>query len=379
MGISSFHAYRPRLTALAAGVLALVLASASLPGEAAPVATLVVSTNGQTSGLLLDGRVEAVRQATVAAQISGNVLSLAVKAGDRVRAGQVLARIDERDAAAGLSRAEAAVAQAEAERQNAQLQLERQRELKRQSFVSQSAVDLAETQFKAAHAAWQQAQGARSQAALARGFATVTAPFDGYVLATEIQAGDLAGPGRPVATLYQPGALRAVVQLPVSRAALARQAGQTRVELPDGRWLTPLRRTELPVTDAVSQTVEWRLDLPADAQAGLTPGQSLRVQFDAPTARGAGTAATAAAAGLSLPAAAVLRRGELEAVYVAQPAANGQGGSFVLRAVRLGTPQAGGLIPVLAGLKAGEQVAADAVQAGLAGATPIPPQSAGKP
>ncbi|MFZ2990344.1 MAG: hypothetical protein WA086_20290, partial [Ideonella sp.] len=182
---------------------------------------------------------------------------------------------------------------------------------------------------------------------------------------------------------YQPGALRAVVQLPASRAALARQASQTRVQLPDGRWINPLRRTELPVTDAVTQTVEWRLDLPPDAQAGLTPGLSLRVQFEGParTTNATSTATSGAASspsanGLSLPAAAVLRRGELEAVYVALPAAKDQPTRFVLRAVRLGTPLASGQIPVLAGLRAGELVAADAIQAGLNGATPATPAAA---
>jgi hypothetical protein len=105
----------------------------------------------------------------------------------------------------------------------------------------------------------------------------------------------------------------------------------------------------------VAQTVEWRLDLPTGTS--LSPGQSLRVRFDAP-------ASAATPAVLSVPAAAVLRRGELEAVYVARQ------GQFVLRSVRLGTPGPGQQVPVLAGLKAGEQVAADAVQAGLAGATP---------
>jgi hypothetical protein len=61
--------------------------------------------------------------------------------------------------------------------------------------------------------------------------------------------------------------------------------------------------------------------------------------------------------------AAVLQRGELTAVYAAQ------GGHFVLKAVRLGVPQ-GSSVPVLAGLKAGEHIAADPVRAGLSGAVP---------
>jgi len=360
---------RSSLSRLAASVLGgFLFASAgsqpvlAAPAAVAPVVPTVVVAPGATAATWgLEGRVEAVRQATVAAQISGTVLQLAVKAGDRVRAGQLLARIDERDAAAALAQADAAGARAEAERQNAQITLERQRALLRQNFVSPSAVDQAETQFKAAQAGAQQAQSARSQAALARGHAAVMAPFDGVVQATLLEVGDLAAPGRPVALLYQPGALRAVVQVPASRTAQARQAAQTRVQLPDGRWITPLRRTELPATDAVSQTVEWRLDLPTDAQSRLAPGQSLRVDFEGPGA----PAPAANKPGIpTLPSGAVLQRGELEAVYVAQ------GDRFVLRAVRLGATHATGEIEILAGLQPGERVALDAVQAGLLNARP---------
>jgi RND family efflux transporter MFP subunit len=128
------------------------------------------------AGFELDGTVEALRQATVAAQVAGNVTQLAVKAGDKVRAGQLLARIDARNTSAGLLQSDAAVAQAEAQLQNARLNAQRQRELRQQGFVSQSVVDQADTSLKAAQAALDQARGARSQAALARGFADVSAP-----------------------------------------------------------------------------------------------------------------------------------------------------------------------------------------------------------
>ena len=64
-----------------------------------------------------------------------------------------------------------------------------------------------------------------------------------------------------------------------------------------------------------------------------------------------------------MPDAAVLRRGELTAVYVAQDR------QFVLRAIRAGASQSGST-EVLAGLKAGDRVATEAVKAGLAGARP---------
>ncbi len=342
-----------RLVSRTAAAVALALGAGGALAQAVAVPTVVASRASVADVFELDGSLQALRQSTVAAQVAGNVLQLAVKAGDRVRAGQPLARIDERTVAAGLAQSDAGVAQADASLRNARLHAERTRELRAQGFVSQAALDVAETDLRAAQAALQQAQAGRSQAALARGFATVAAPFDAVVLATYVEAGDLAAPGRPVATVYAPGEMRAVVQVPASRAALARASTRIEVQLPDGRWVVPARRDDLPVADPVSQTVEWRLDLGAGDAAGLLPGQNVRVRF-------AG-AAGAAAPRLTVPAAAVLRRGELTAVYVVQEP------GFVLRAVRLGAAQ-GERVEVLSGLREGERVALDPVRAGLGGA-----------
>jgi hypothetical protein len=172
-----------------------------------------------------------------------------------------------------------------------------------------------------------------------------------------VEAGDLAAPGRALATLYAPGRLRAVAQVPSTRSALARAATRVEVQLPDGRWVAPVARTELPSADPVSQTVEWRLDLAPEQAAAFAPGQSVQVRF-------AGAAPAGAPVRPLLPASAVLQRGELSAVYVAQD------GRFVLRPVRLGAVQGDSGVEVLAGLKAGERYAVDAVRAGLAGAQP---------
>jgi RND family efflux transporter MFP subunit len=334
--------------------IALMLA---LPVQAGPlpVPTLVAQAGGDDGSWVLDGSVQAVRQSTLAAQVAGNVIALAVKAGDRVKSGQVIARIDDRDTQAGLLRAQAGVAEAQAQWRNAQINTQRTRDLHAQGFVSQSALDVADTQAQAAQANLKQAQAAQAQAALAHGFTTLTAPFDAVVLTTLVESGDLATPGRAVATVYSPGAMRAVVQVPSSRAALARDARQLLVLLPDGRAVEPTMRTVLPSADPVSQTVEWRLDLPSHALAGLLPGQTVQVRF---------AAAGAGAATIVVPSSAVLRRGELTAVYVVQ------GDRFVLRAVRTGVDRGASGTEVYAGLKPGERIAADAIKAGLADAVP---------
>ncbi|TXH48112.1 MAG: efflux RND transporter periplasmic adaptor subunit [Burkholderiaceae bacterium] len=339
-------------SALIAFSTAVALAVPAGAAEPAAVPTVTVSTGAATGVADFDGVLQPVRQATLNAQVGGNVLALRVKAGDRVRRGQPLVRIDDRDSRAGVARTDAAIIQAEAEARNAETALNRTRDLKKSGFVSQAAVDNAETQHQAARAALDQARAAKAQASVAQGNAEVVAPYDAIVIATHVEAGDLALPGRALVTLYEPGRMRAVVQVPASRAAEVAAAKEITVQLADGRTLRPAGRELLPAADPVSQTVEWRLDLPAEANTAR-PGQTLRVL--------ASGLATTGAARPSLPADAVLRRGELTAVYVATP----QG--FALRAVRVG-PAAAGRVEVLAGLNPGERVAADPVRAGLQGA-----------
>lgn len=361
--VSNLH--RSIALSLAVGTLLAAPAAWALVQDPPVVPTITVGAGAVAAGFEVEGTLEPQQQSVIAAQASGSLRLLAVKAGDRVKAGQLLAQIDEREAAAGLAAGDAGVAQAQAALVQARQNAQRTRELRAQGFVSAAAQDTAQAQLDAAQAALAAAQAGRQQAALASGHTRITAPFDGIVRATHAEAGELAVPGKPLLTLYAPRRLRASVMLPLSRAAQARGAREVQVLLADGRVLVPQRRTELPGADAMSQTVEWRLDLAATAGAdGLVPGQPVRVRFVGAAAESA-NAVNAGAAPLAIPSAALLRRGELTAVYAAVD------GRFVLKAVRVGVA-AGGQVPVLAGLKAGERVAADAVKAGLAGARPAP-------
>ncbi len=331
-------------------IFGVAVAALALPGRAAPqVPVLTLGAKAVSTGYELDGVVEAVRQATVSAQATGRVSSLLVKVGDKVKAGQVLATIDDRDTQTGVARSQAQVAQSEAELANALANVQRTRDLRKQGFVSQAALDVAESQYKAAQAGRAGAGAGVQQARLAQSFTQVTAPFDGYVMETLAQAGDLAVPGKPVATVYAPQPLRVVVQVPASMGAQARSA--QRIELQVGEtWVQPTAQQGVTAVDPVSQTLTWKMDVPAAAAAQLMPGQQARVRFVGGSAQR-----------MVVPQAAVLRRGELTGVYVASDK------GFVLKAVRLGV-QHGDSVEVLAGLKAGDVVAANAIQAGLAGA-----------
>ncbi len=330
-------------------------------GPQVPVVTVGAQAVG--SGMTLDGSLQAVRQSVLSAQASGRIASLSVKAGDPVKAGQVLAVIDDRATQAGVAQAQAGFAQADANLANARAHFDRTRDLRGQGFVAQAALDTAQAQLSAAQAGVAAARAGQTQAGVAQGFTRLTAPFDGWVLATHAEAGGLAMPGAPVLTVYAPQPLRAVVHVPASQNSLAQQAQRIEVQLPGtDRWVSPASQTRLPAADPVSQTVEWRLNLSTADAADQVPGRQVRVRF-------VGSAQTDSPR-LLLPAAALLRRGELTGVYVVSSKGEGQPAGFALRAVRTGAAHGAAGVEILAGLKAGDRVALDPVRAGLSGAVP---------
>ncbi len=320
------------------------------------VPVVSVGAKSVATGIEIDGVVEPIKQSLVSSQASGRVSALVVKAGDYVKAGQLLATVDDRETQTGVQRSQAQWVQSDSELRNAQLNVSRTRDLQAKGFISQAALDTAELQFKAAQAGRDQASAGTRQSALSQEFTRVTAPYDGYVSDTLVQAGDLAVPGKPLLSMYAPTAYRVVVHVGVSQLGSTRAATQVEVQQPStsgGEWIKPLGLQLLPAADAMSQTLQWRIDLPNLASTPWVPGQQVRVRF-----------VGGAAQRITLPATAVLRRGELTAVYVAG------GPGFVMRVVRLGGSLGQGQVEVLAGLTSQDRVALDPVQAGLLGAQP---------
>lgn len=362
--LPSVNQVRHRAISSAAWVVACAVVFGSVAhAESVLVPTVVVQPQSLGATVVLDGVIEAVKQSTVSAQASGRIATFVVKAGDKVRAGQTLATIDDREAATGVQRSQAQVNQADAELRNAKSNMERTKDLQSKGFVSKAALDSAEAQYQSALAMRDQAVAGARQSGLAQGFTRVTAPFDGWVLQTHSQVGDLAVPGKPLMTVYAPQPLRAVVQVPASRAPYVSKAAQTTIKIDHGEdkaiWITPASRSAIPSADPVSQTTEWRFEIQSKDAVNLVPGQQVSVQFL--------QAQSGALARLVVPMAAVVRRGELTAVYVS----NGQG--FALRAVRLGSQLGNERIEVLAGLSSGDVVAIDPVRAGSVGAQAAQP------
>ncbi len=339
-----------------AGSLAIawLLSAGALPALAAPDATpsaalktAPVASSDRAGRVSFNGVVEAVRQTEVAAQVQGAVMALPVKAGDKVRAGQMLVRLDaraaEQAAAAGAAQAQAA----QAARDAAVREYERQQQLFRKHYISQAAMDRAEAQYKAAKAETAARLASASAAQTQSGFYAIHAPYDAIVADVNAVLGDMAMPGRPLLTVYDPTALRVRVMVPESAASSAIAPQQIGIHLAgETAPLKPAALQWLPAADPGTHTRELRLALPAGL-AGARPGQFAQIEL--PVSGGA----DASARRLYVPAAAIVRRAELTAVYVV-----GQDGKPLLRQVRLG-PAAGDRVEVLAGLNANERVALD--------------------
>jgi RND family efflux transporter MFP subunit len=288
-----------------------------------------------------DAVIEAVRQATIAAQISGTVLQMLVDAGDPVKKGQVVARIDTRETDAQVAAGRAGVAQADALLAQARQNLERTRSLLEKNFVSQSALDKAESDYNAAKAAADAARAGQSQADTARTYAELRSPLDGVVTRRLMEPGEVAAPGRGVVAVHDPAALRAVGNLPQYMLPKAAQATRARVELPQlNRTVDATKVTILPAADARLLSTQIRADLPASESANVAPGAAAKILVPVGRARK-----------LVIPAAALIRRGELTAVNV-----EANDGPVQLRQVRVGATVGDGLIEVLAGLSEGDKV-----------------------
>ncbi len=329
--------------------LPLALLALPLLAQAAPIATAPVEYCNVEATWSSLGVAEAERQSTVSAQTSGRIVAINFRAGDRVQQGQVIMRIDPATANQDVAGMQARLNEAQVQMDNARKQYERVRDLLAQKYVSQAQVDKAEADYKSAQAQVNTLKANLGQSTTARSFTNVVAPYSGVMSALHVELGEMASPGSPLATGYDPSQLRVTAQIPQTQIDAVRRGAKAYVEIPGlPNWQAARSVIVLPSADPRSHTTEVRVMLPADT-ANLIPGQFARAHFVTGTARR-----------LVVPAAAVLRRSELTAVYVVP-----SGKAPQLRQIRAGQSLPGGLVEVLAGVKEGEQVALDPVAATL--------------
>jgi RND family efflux transporter MFP subunit len=328
---------------------------------------------GSASVLDATGYVTARRQATVSAKVTGEVTEVLIEEGQRVQAGEVLARLDDSDAKAELALARARADAARAQLADLRLLLTqarrdeaRQRDLLARKLTSQQAADDARTLADTRNAAivTQQLQVEVAErgvevAQVGLDNTVIRAPFSGVITVKAAQPGEIVSPFSAgggytrtgIGTIVDMDSLE--IEVEVNEAYIGRvqpdQPVQTTLNAyPD--WKIPGKVIAIiPAADRSKATVKVRLSLDVK-DARIVPDMGARVAFlesSASTARTDGQTATPT--GVLIPANAIRRQGDTQQVFVVVD------GHAQARRVRLGQAYSD-LRQVLEGVTSGERV-----------------------
>jgi RND family efflux transporter MFP subunit len=340
------HVVGRRLPAIAAASLTALAAcgresprpvSQERQGAAQPIRTAAVERTGGDDHTSVPAIVQARRRAALAARVAASVVELPWREGDRVAAGALLVRLDDRALRSGLVAAEAAARAAEAD-------LSRM-----EALLKKGASTPRETEESRARSAAANAAVAGTRDGLA--YAVIRAPFEGTVAARQASMGDVVAPGATLIEIESSGGLelRATVDGTISSRLRPGLALQARVDgQPD-----PLTATVTAVS-AAGDPATHRFEVKADLPAAPALRSGLFARLLVPSAE--------AALRLLVPSSAVFRRGGLSGVFVVS------GGAARLRWVAVGGTE-GGTTEIRAGVDAGERIALE--PAGLADGAPV--------
>ena len=358
--------------ALMAGVVLLASCGKETAQRPVPAAVAAIrvqvaeATTAQWAGAYeATGTVRARTVATLSSKVTGYVQQVNVKAGEHVSAGQLLITIETRDLDANYRRAEIGrtevqssipeadygVTGAKASLELAQVTFKRVEDLAAKKSITTQEFDEAASRLKAAQANYDMARSRREQidarlaaaeqeirsAAVARDYAKISAPFAGVVTAKTVDPGNLATPGAPLLTIEEDGAMRLEASVDESRVPAVRlgQAVEVGVDALD-RKVTGRGAEIIPSVEATSRTYIVKIDLLGVAE--LRSGMFGRASFP-----------LGARSVLTVPRTAVVERGQLQSVFVAEK------GTVRTRLVTLGERNKD-VVEVLSGLNAGEKV-----------------------
>ena len=360
------------VTAVLLGSLASACASrAHEPAASTPaisVATSRVTLGEWPSKVEAGGVLRARQTAVVSSRILAPILTVSVRAGDRVSRGQPLVVLDGAElranaarATAALNAAELSAAAAAADERGASAALTLARTmharittlLAERSATTQeldeatatlaeadSRATAASARSRATAAALEAARAAAEAARIAVTYATLTAPFDGIVTDRRADPGTMAAPGSPLVIVEDPASLQLEVSLDASRAVLVKvgQPVSARVDsdASDAPWIDGCV-AEISRVDPTAQAFAVKIDLPSNR--AWRSGLFGRARFAGPLRQA-----------LAGPATALVRRGQLAFVFVVTA-----DGHAELRAVTLGATN-DDRAELLSGARAGEVV-----------------------
>jgi len=292
----------------------------------------------------LDGRIEAVNQGTVAAQTSGRVAEILYDVNDFVPAGAVIVRLRATEQRAGLLQAQAALSEATARESEAQTRYQRIADMYDRKVVPKASLDEATANRDSAVARLAAARAALDSAREGVAYTEVRAPYAGVVTKRLVQVGETVGPGTPLMSGLSLQFLRVAVDVPQSIVEQVRRIKRAAVYV-NGRRIEATKVMVFPEATPDSNTFRARLELPENA-TDLYPGMFVKVAF-----------VTGEIDGLLVPAASLVQRSELTAVYVLDAS-----GRTSLRQVRV-ADRMGDRVVILSGLAGGERVALEPLAA----------------
>ena len=350
-------------------ILATVVAAACSQSEQAPApATVAAPVEIVRSAALPDvrvttGTVRAASSATLAAKVLGNVTRVLVNEGDRVRAGQVLVEIDDRDvrakvdqahaAASGIdgaiASATAAISAADANANFATATYNRYAALRERGSVSPHEFEQVVAQQKGAVAELERAKRGREQLIAQRrqtlagvaeaetflSYTQVRSPIDGVVSARMVDPGAQAAPGVPLVAVDSDRDNRVDASVDETLASRVRPGDEVSV---DG---IVAHIAHVAPVDPQTRTALVKIALPPNS--GLQSGTFAHVAFPIGTHNG-----------VTVPGTAVVRNGQLASVFVVNARGTAQ-----MRVITLGDERQQ-RFEVLSGLDAGERVVAAA-------------------
>ena len=299
----------------------------------AATAAAPASAAGPTAILQATGYVTARRQATVSAQITGALKEVLIEEGERVTAGQVLARLDDTAQRAALAQSvaqvevsKAVLVQEQAQLEQARRDLKRNQDLIDRHLVSQQALETADTQVRTQEAlvASQVRQvelsvAARRGAQVQLDYTIVRAPFSGVVTAKSAQAGEIVSPisagggftRTGVGTIVDMDSLE--IEVDVNEAYINRVQPKQPAEAvldayPD--WTIPAHVIAIiPTADRSKATVKVRIAI-EQKDPRILPDMGVRVSFLEEAAKSADTGSQSPAGprGLLVPSGAIVER-----------------------------------------------------------------------
>lgn len=300
-----------------------------------------------------DAVIEAVHQATLAAETTGRIKQIFFDVDDVVEKGAMLLRFTDKEQQADVARAEAQLNEAKARLQQAEDEHTRTQSVFAKKLVAKSAVDKTAADVKAARQRVKAAEADIKKAREQLEYTIVRAPYSGIVVKRLVNVGERVRPGTPLMTGFSLAKLRATAHVPQTVVEAVRQHRKVTISLNQSKGSTEStvssdKFTVYPYADADTHDFTVRVEL-SSVPAGFYPGMFVKAHF-----------VVGEVSRLVVPVSTVVHRSEVTAVYVVD-----EQGRVGFRAVRAGAIVEGDAIQVLAGLAAGEKVALDPVKAGV--------------